>query len=86
MNNTFRVISTSPCQKCDATKRLLKKCGIEFEELTADEAPDLVEEARAEGATSFPIVIAPNGTWWSDFRKDQIDIWGKTTAWREDAA
>lgn len=86
MTNTFRVITTTPCPKCDGTKRRMKKHNIPFESIPKEEAEDLVEEARASGATSFPIVIAPDGSWWSDYRLDLIDVWGKTNAWRENAA
>lgn len=84
MTNKFKIITTTPCVKCDATKRRLNKHGIPFISVDASGAAEEVEEARAEGATSFPIVIAPDGSWWSDYRVDRIDAWGKSQAWREE--
>lgn len=84
MTNIFRIITTTPCPKCDATKRQFKKFGIPFESVAKEDAADDVEEARASGATSFPIVIAPDGSWWSDFQNDRIKAWGLSQAWREE--
>ena len=85
--NTFRVISTTNCVKCTATKRMFTKQGVPFEDLAEEDVPDIVEEAKASGATSFPIVIAPDGSWWFDFRKDLVDSWAKSQhVWRKDVA
>lgn len=86
MSNTFRVITTVPCVKCDATKRRMKRHGIPFETIAAEDAADLVDEAKESGATSFPIVLAPDGSWWSDYRVDKIDDWGTATYTDENGA
>lgn len=80
MANKFTIITTSPCVKCDATKRRMTKWGIPFDVVAKEDAADIVEEARAEGATSFPIVVTPGGSFWSDYRIDKIDAW-KTHVW-----
>ena len=86
MATIFRIITTSNCIKCTATKRQFNKYGIPFESFDAADAEDLVEGARASGATAFPIVIAPDGSdWWSDFRMDKIKAWGESRAWREES-
>lgn len=84
MTPIFRIITTTPCIKCDATKRQFNKYGIPFESIDAADDPGAVDEARASGATSFPIVIAPDGSWWSDFRIDKIKVWGESRAWRKE--
>lgn len=72
------VYSTSPCVKCDATKRALNKAGIAFEERSAENHPDVVEEARAEElartgqALTAPIVVVGDGRWWCGYRPDRI--------------
>lgn len=86
MQQHFRIITTRPCVQCDATKRQMNKHGIPFEAIAKEDAMDMVEEARAEGAVTFPIVIAPDGSWWSGFRNDLIKVWGESRAWREDGA
>lgn len=85
MTSTFKIITTIPCVKCTSTKRQFEKYGMPYESIAKEDAEDDVAEARASGATSFPIVIAPGGAdWWSDFRIDKIKAWGESRAWREE--
>lgn len=87
MTAIFKIITTTPCPKCDATKRRFKRHDIPYESVAKEDAEDLVEEARSSGATSFPIVLAPGGVdWWSDYRIDKIDAWGKALAWEKTQA
>ncbi len=76
MTDTYTIITTTACVKCDATKRQFTKYGLPFEAVSVD---DLTEEQqarfdreKASGATSFPVVLTPKGGSWSDFRVDRI--------------
>lgn len=83
MTNIFKIITTVPCHKCVATKRRFTKHGIPFESIPREEAEDIVDEARASGVLTFPIVIAPDGSWWNDYRIDKIDAWAEALAWQK---
>jgi len=66
------------CNQCDATKRRFRKPGrgfppIEYETVTV--TPELAEQLKSEGHTSFPVVKATVGgeTYtWSGYRHDEI--------------
>ncbi len=76
MSQPIVTVYTKPqCPACDATKRRLKKLGIEFHEaqiLNGDYA-----EAFAElGVTQAPVVCASvdgDETYWAGYRPDRID-------------
>lgn len=63
-----------PCMKCSVTKRRLSKNDVPFSDVVADDA--MVERFKAEGHSSFPVVVVDLGdgaTWtWSDCRPDHI--------------
>lgn len=63
-----------PCYKCEGTKRALKNANIPYDAVHADDA--IIDKYKAEGHTSFPIVVASFGdsvTWtWSDLRLDHV--------------
>ncbi len=67
------VYSTGPsCVKCNATTRLLARLTVPFELRLLADFPDEAEKFRAEGHTSAPVVVAPDGETWSDFRPDRV--------------
>ncbi|AXN53352.1 NrdH-like glutaredoxin [Mycobacterium phage Thonko] len=65
--------STGPaCYKCNLTKRQLDKREIAYEERPADSA-ECKALIDAHGFTSAPVVVAPSGDVWDDYRPDRID-------------
>lgn len=65
------VWSTPNCVKCMATKRQMDKLGIEYVEADLTQHPDKLEEFKAMGHLTAPIVTTDTKTW-SDFRLDKI--------------
>lgn len=56
------------------TKRLMKREGIEFEEMDLLAHPEQLEKFKEEGLLQAPIVvIGNNGRRWSGFRPDLIE-------------
>ena len=67
------IIYTLPaCVQCDTSKRLMKRLGIEFEEvdLTKDEAA--AEMVKGLGYTAAPVIVA-GSVHWSGFRMEMIN-------------
>lgn len=71
----FTVYSTQNCMKCFATKRAMDSYGMDHEDLFLEDDPDMLAEAKAEGHVAAPIVVAPDGSMWSDYRPDLVKAW-----------
>ena len=67
------VIYTLPsCVQCDTSKRLMKKLGVEYEEIDMSKDEAAVEYVKELGYTAAPIIV--NGsTHWSGFRMEMIN-------------
>lgn len=70
------VYSKPQCVQCDATKRSLRKAGIEFTEVDVTVTPDALAYISEElGYIQAPVVVVEDGTGedhWSGFRPDII--------------
>lgn len=63
-----------PCPQCDMTKKVLKRKGLEFEEVDLPSNPEILEKFKAEGLLQAPIVVIGNdGRRWSGFRPDLLE-------------
>lgn len=68
------VYTKKPCPQCDMTKMLMKREGIEFEEVDLLADLELLEKFKAEGLLQAPIIVLGNdGRRWSGFRPDLIE-------------
>jgi glutaredoxin-like protein NrdH len=68
------VYTKKPCPQCDMTKKVLKRYGLEFEEVDLPSNPDLLEKFKDEGLLQAPIVVIGNdGRRWSGFRPDLLE-------------
>lgn len=72
----IEVWSKPSCVQCDATKRELRKRGLEFLELDLMDNPAQLAEFKAAGHLSAPVVVVSDGpitiTVWSGFRAEKI--------------
>jgi glutaredoxin-like protein NrdH len=66
------VWSKKPCPQCDAVKRQLTKAGVEFEEKNLLEHPETVEDFKARGLTSAPVVFTAYGLEFAGFQPDAV--------------
>ena len=71
MTNKVIVYSTPNCSQCEATGMLLGRYEIPFEKIDVSEDWRKINEFKAKGYMSFPIVIAGESEW-SGFRPDLI--------------
>jgi glutaredoxin-like protein NrdH len=61
------------CGQCALTKRVMDRDGIEYDEASLLDVPELAEEFKAAGLLQAPIVVIGNaGRRWSGFRPDLI--------------
>lgn len=65
------VYTTPNCPQCMTTKRMMEKEGVEYSEVALQDNPDKLEEFRAQGFTSAPIVTTDIKVW-SGFRFEKI--------------
>lgn len=56
--------------KCKATKRFLDKHDLPYREGSVEDVPDLIAE---HGLKTAPVVVAPDGKVWGDFRLDLLE-------------
>ena len=64
------VVYTKPhCQQCAATRRHLKRIGVEFREMDALEH---LADLKAMGFMAAPVVVTDHGSW-SGYRPSQLD-------------
>lgn len=66
------------CQQCMATKRWLDARGHDYELLSVEEHPEVVDAAKELGVTAAPIVIVSDGhlrdeAIWGGFDTDQLE-------------
>lgn len=66
------VWSKKPCPQCDAVKRQLVKAGVDFQEFNLLEHPEAVEEFKAGGLSSAPIVFADGLEPFAGFQPDAV--------------
>ena len=66
------VYSLPACVQCDSTKRLLKRNGVEFEEIDLSQSPEAMERIRSFGYSQAPVVEA-DGQHWSGFRLERLN-------------
>ncbi|WP_406710001.1 glutaredoxin-like protein NrdH [Trueperella pyogenes] len=65
-------VYTKPsCVQCTATKRALKKHGLEFTEVDLLEDADALATVKALGYQQAPVIFV-NGEHWSGYRPDKI--------------
>ena len=65
-------VYTKPsCVQCTATRRALKKHGLEFEEVDLLEDADALATVKALGYQQAPVIFA-GGDHWSGYRPDKI--------------
>lgn len=66
------VYTVPNCPQCMTTKRLMDKKGIRYEEVALQDNLDKLEEFKAQGYTSAPIITTDIKIW-SGFRFDRIE-------------
>lgn len=72
------VYSKNGCAQCGGTKMFLESKGIQYEERNINENEAWLEEARATGLTSMPIVVPVAGDPFAGFRPDQLAALAET--------
>jgi len=65
------VYSTPNCMACKSVKRTLDKKGIEYDSISLEQHPELVEQFRELGLTEAPIVTT-EGFSFSGYRPNKI--------------
>lgn len=65
------IYTTSNCAQCSMTKKQFDKLGIRYDEIALEQHPELIEQFKAIGLLSAPIVVTDIKKW-SGFRLDKI--------------
>lgn len=66
-----KVYSTEDCQRCRATVRLLKKLGVDHEDILTTGNEEARQEALSYGHLTSPVVVWGDSNW-SGFRPEKI--------------
>ena len=67
------VYTTNNCIACKMTKLHLKKLGIAYTERNVTESERIMEQAKATGYTSMPIVVLNGEVIASGFQPDKLN-------------
>lgn len=75
---SVEVFTKKPCVQCDATKRMLNKRGVAFVEKSILDDLKLLEELKAAGHMSAPVVLVKDSQGavvasWSGFNPEKIN-------------
>lgn len=68
------------CVQCDATKRRMVAKGVDFDQVSLEESPDVVAELQRRGFQAAPVVVPlveGESRWdgaWSGYRPSFIDM------------
>ena len=66
------IYTTPTCPGCQLTKSKLTQAGVDFTVVDLTDHPELIEQFKAEGLLSAPIIETPDGARTSGFRPDRI--------------
>ena len=66
------VYTKNNCVQCDATKRWLKRYGIEFETINVEEDEEAMKKVLAMGYSAAPVVVTDIESW-SGFRISKLE-------------
>jgi len=67
-----KVYTKEACGPCTATKRKLKKNGVEFEEISIENTPGAREYIQSLGYAQAPVVVTDDASW-SGFEPDKLE-------------
>lgn len=68
---SITVYSKPQCVQCDATKRALKRQGLEYTEIDLTQDTQAYEYVTSLGFVQAPVVVAGDDAW-SGFRPDKV--------------
>lgn len=80
---TITLYTTDRCAQCQATKRQLRHCLLDFTEINIDRDTEARGKVMALGYSAAPVVIFEDGAGtehWSGFRPDRIIALSKKKA------
>lgn len=75
--SSITVYSAPGCTQCNATKKHLKRRGLEYNEIDISENPESKKYVEDKGFVQVPVVDMGNGDMFSGFRPDRIDSYAK---------
>ena len=65
-------VFTKPhCVQCEATKRQLRKLGIDFTQVDVTSDPEALRTVQEAGFKQAPVIMTDNASW-SGYRPDMI--------------
>lgn len=66
------VYTKTNCVQCDATKRWLKRYGIDFDSINLEESPEAMAKVQELGYSAAPVVVTDTDSW-SGFRISKLE-------------
>ena len=75
--SSITVYSAPGCTQCNATKKHLRRRGLEYNEIDISENPESKKYVEDKGFVQVPVVDMGNGDMFYGFRPDRIDSYSK---------
>mgnify|MGYP001941383187 FL=1 len=75
--SSITVYSAPGCTQCNATKKHLRRRGLEYNEIDISENPESKKYVEDKGFVQVPVVDMGNGDMFYGFRPDRIDSYAK---------
>lgn len=58
-----QIYTKNRCPNCEASKRLMKKLGIDYKEIPIETTPGALEKILDMGFQAAPVIITDNDKW-----------------------
>ena len=78
------VYTKSNCPQCDATKRVMKQIGVEYDEVSIEEDPKVLADLKERGFLAAPVVMTASGDAWAGFNEEKVRALAPDSATADD--
>lgn len=57
------IYTKKECPNCDKSKNLMNALGVEYEEISIENTPGVLDKILAMGFKAAPVIVTPDDSW-----------------------